>query len=62
MQPQLLNYKGQNLTEFPASLRKNGLISNLNLDNNILSYIPAWLSELTNLKVLYLNNMITLKF
>lgn len=56
MPSQLLNFKGQNLTEFPASLRQNTLISNLNLDNNKIASIPEWVSELTNLKVLYLNS------
>ncbi len=55
MQPQLLNYKGQNLTQFPPSLRENTHISNLNLDNNKNSSIPDWIGEFTNLKVLYLN-------
>lgn len=56
MQSQLLNFKDQNLTEFPASLRENTQVSNLNLDNNKISSIPEWVSELTNLKVLYLNS------
>jgi Leucine-rich repeat (LRR) protein len=56
MKSKLLNYKGQNLNEFPASLLENRQITNLNLDDNKISSIPTWLPELTNLKVLYLNN------
>jgi Leucine-rich repeat (LRR) protein len=55
MQPQLPNYKGQNLTQFPLSLRENTHITNLNLDNNKISSIPDWISEFNNLKVIYLN-------
>jgi Leucine-rich repeat (LRR) protein len=55
MMDELLNLKGQGLSEFPDKLLQQKQITNLNLENNQISIIPEWIQELTNLKVLYLS-------
>lgn len=52
----LVNYKERQLTTFPEELLGNKLITNLNLEGNQLTYLPAWITSLTGLKVLYLTN------
>ncbi len=56
MVDKLLNLKGRGLTEFPNELLHQKEITNLNLENNKISKIPEWIQDLTNLKVLYLND------
>ena len=53
---ELLNFKGQGLSEFPDKLLQQKQITNLNLENNQISVVPEWIQELTNLKVLYLSS------
>jgi Leucine-rich repeat (LRR) protein len=52
----LVNYRGRELTTFPEELIGNKLITYLNLDDNEITHLPAWITSLTGLKVLYLSN------
>lgn len=52
----LLSYRDQGLREFPAEIRQYPDITNINLSDNEIERIPDWITELQELKVLYLNN------
>ncbi|WP_299457950.1 leucine-rich repeat domain-containing protein [uncultured Microscilla sp.] len=52
----LLSYRHQGLREFPEEIRQTPNITNLNLSDNQIERIPAWIATLKNLQVLYLNN------
>ncbi|EAY28176.1 leucine-rich repeat domain-containing protein [Microscilla marina] len=52
----LLSYRHQGLREFPEEIRQTPRITNLNLSDNQIERIPAWVTTLKNLQVLYLNN------
>ncbi|RFM32376.1 leucine-rich repeat domain-containing protein [Chitinophaga silvisoli] len=52
----LVNYKERKLTSIPEEILGNKLITNLNLEDNQITYLPVWFTSLTGLKVLYLSN------
>ena len=52
----LVNYKERELTSIPEEILGNKLITNLNLEDNKITYLPVWITSLTVLKVLYLTN------
>jgi Leucine-rich repeat (LRR) protein len=52
----LVNYKERELTSIPEEILGNKLITNLNLEDNQITYLPVWITSLTGLKVLYLTN------
>ncbi len=52
----LLSYQDQGLREFPEEIRQHPEVTNINLNDNEIERIPDWITELKELKVLYLNN------
>jgi Leucine-rich repeat (LRR) protein len=54
MSTALLNFKGKQLSEFPTVILDDREITHLNLEDNQISIIPEWITELSQLKVLSL--------
>nr|WP_240155190.1 leucine-rich repeat domain-containing protein [Chitinophaga sp. Cy-1792] len=52
----MISYRSNNLEIFPEEIRGYTTVTSLNLSDNKIRFLPEWLPELQQLKVLYLDN------